>query len=117
MKSDPYAMPPVYDPDELKTFEEYQAQAVLMGFVFDWRDGTFCADDGTGRPHMWAVDGETSPPVSLPDDFGDFAFAFDCVTGVVIGATLASERRDYFKTFRGGKWPTSTGLPWLRVTD
>ena len=117
MKSDPYAIPPVYDPADVKTIEEYRAQAALMGYVFDWRDGTFCDNNGTSGARCWPLYEEGTPEVTLPDDFNDFAFVFDCVTGAVISATLSGMRRDHYKTHRGNiNKATRTNLPWLKNT-
>ena len=39
------------------THEEHAARAMLMGRVYDWRDGTYCFADSDGLPIGTALDG------------------------------------------------------------
>lgn len=123
MKSDPYEIPPVYDPADVKTVEEYRAQAALMGYVFDWRDGTFCDGDG-GSPRCWLLDEARAIGLPVPDDIDDMAVAIDCVTGAVIGAHITSLRRGYYGTDRRSYKNSSIDyiqpfhdIPWIRYPE
>jgi hypothetical protein len=119
MKSDPYAIPPVYDPADVKTLEEYRAQAALMGYVFDWRDGTFCEGGSDDAPRCWLLDEATQAGIAVPDDIDDLAVAIDCVTGAVIGAHTTSLRRAYYGTDRRSYsinpiTHNFSDIPWIR---
>jgi len=49
------------------THEQHRARAILMGRVYDWRDGSYCfyADvESKHLSHMHAIDAETLEPIS-----------------------------------------------------
>lgn len=96
--ADVNAIPPVYDPGTIRTEEEYKAQAALMGWVYDGRDGTFNDfshyKDGRRRPRAFHRGDSKAPDIPLPEDIQEYGtFFLDCVTLLPIHPDVAEKRR------------------------
>lgn len=85
---------------EKLTHKEHATRAMLMGRVYDWRDGTYClgVDDKTG--------------MALPDDM------IDAVTLEEVHHRSVTRRMGYSGTHAGEPWETpKRETPWARMDD
>jgi hypothetical protein len=86
----------------LLTRNEHTARAMLLGLVYDPRDGTYCREEFDGDGHLASTQGEM----------------LDCETLVVIKAGVQSKRMNAFwKSYMGEDGgnhvnPDIPNMPW-----